>query len=445
LEEEMNGAVTKHEFILKHIAGLAVGTKISVRRIAKDLKVSEGTAYRAIKEAENQGIVSTKERIGTVRVEMKHRQNIDKLTFAEVVNIVDGHVLGGANGLDKTLNKFVIGAMEEDAMMRYIEPGNLLIVGNRNKAHMRALEQGAGVLVTGGFDISDSVRRMADEYELPVISSSYDTFTIASLINRAIYDRLIKKKIMLVEDLIVPNAPVYSLKAYDTVEQWRSLMMETGHSRFPVVDEWNRVIGIVTSKDAVGAPQEQLIEKVMTRGPLTITAQSSVASTAHLMVWEGIDLLPVVDGRSKLIAVIGRKDVLKAMQFVQRQPQIGETFEDLILSGFEETRGEQGELRFHGIVTPQMTNQLGTLSTGVLTTLMTQAAFRAVKEHKKSDLVIENLSSYFLRPVQIENDMDIHPVVIEVSRKFIKVDVEVFHAGQLIAKAIVAAQVIDQG
>ena len=45
--------MTKHEQILKYIEGLPVGEKISVRQVAKDLGVSEGTAYRAIKDAEN--------------------------------------------------------------------------------------------------------------------------------------------------------------------------------------------------------------------------------------------------------------------------------------------------------------------------------------------------------------------------------------------------------
>ena len=54
---------TKHEQILDYIANLAVGKKISVRSIAKHLKVSEGTAYRAIKEAENTGFVSTIARV----------------------------------------------------------------------------------------------------------------------------------------------------------------------------------------------------------------------------------------------------------------------------------------------------------------------------------------------------------------------------------------------
>ena len=146
---------TKHEQILKYIDDLPVGEKISVRQIAKELTVSEGTAYRAIKEAENKGYVSTIERVGTIRIERKKKENIEKLTYAEVVNIVDGQVLGGRDGLHKTLNKFVIGAMKLEAMMRYTGAGNLLIVGNRTNAHELALQAGAAVLITGGFDTDD--------------------------------------------------------------------------------------------------------------------------------------------------------------------------------------------------------------------------------------------------------------------------------------------------
>src|ERR1700730_12441003 len=102
---------TKHEQITKYIESLAVGTKLSVRQIAQDLDVSEGTAYRAIKEAENIGLVSTNRRIGTIRMEKKEEPVIDKLTFAEIVNVVEGVILGGSSGIHKSLNKFVIGAM----------------------------------------------------------------------------------------------------------------------------------------------------------------------------------------------------------------------------------------------------------------------------------------------------------------------------------------------
>src|SRR5690625_1667490 len=117
---------TKHEQIIRHIMSLKVGHKISVRQMAKQLNVSDGTAYRAIKEAENQGLVSTIERVGTIRIERKKKEDFDRLTFAEVVNIIDGQVLGGRNGLHKTLNKFLIGAMELATMKRSEERG----VGN---------------------------------------------------------------------------------------------------------------------------------------------------------------------------------------------------------------------------------------------------------------------------------------------------------------------------
>src|SRR5690625_465255 len=195
---------TKHEQILRYIRGLKVGHKISVRQIAKDLSVSEGTAYRAIKEAENQGLVSTIERVGTIRIEQKENEQFKHLTYAEVVNVVDGQVLGGRDGLHKTLHKFVIGAMQLDAMMRYTEADSLLIVGNRIKAHELALKAGAAVLITGGFDTNDHIKRLADEKDLPIMSTSYDTFTVAEMINRAIYDQLIKKDIIFVEDIYTP-------------------------------------------------------------------------------------------------------------------------------------------------------------------------------------------------------------------------------------------------
>lgn len=138
---------TKHDLILAHIEGLQVGERISVRGIAKTLDVSEGTAYRAIKDAENTGLVSTIQRVGTIRIERKLKKHIEKLTFGEVVQIIEGDVLGGANGLEKDLNKFVIGAMTEEAMQRYITPESLMIVGNRLDAQKLALQGGAAVLI----------------------------------------------------------------------------------------------------------------------------------------------------------------------------------------------------------------------------------------------------------------------------------------------------------
>jgi predicted transcriptional regulator len=434
---------TKHEQIIRYIDGLPVGEKISVRQIARALNVSEGTAYRAIKDAENRGYVSTIERVGTIRIERKKKENIEKLTFAEVVNIIDGHVLGGKAGLHKTLNKFVIGAMKLDAMMRYTGPDNLLIVGNRTKAHEYALKAGAAVLITGGFDTEDHVKELADELELPIISTSYDTFTVAAMINRAIYDQLIKKEIVMVEDIFIPLEKTIFMSTKEKVADWYSKKEETDHSRFPVIDANGKVQGMVTGKDVIGKDPDLGIEKVMTKNPITTSKKTSVASVAHMMIWEAIEVIPVVDNQQKLEGIISRQDVLKALQMIQRQPQVGETLDDTVSKQLFNSK-QGGEPAFHFEVTPQMTNQLGTISNGVFTSAVTESANRFFRMKKKGELAVESMTIYFLKPVQMDSMIEIVPKILEAGRKYGKVDVEAYHNGELVGKALMMCRLIDK-
>lgn len=433
---------TKHEQIIRHIISLQVGSKISVRQIAKELNVSDGTAYRAIKEAESQGLVSTIERVGTIRIERKIKENFERLTFAEVINIIDGQVLGGSDGLYKTLNKFLIGAMELDPMMQYTEADSLLIVGNREKAHQLAIEKGAAVLITGGFDTTDEIKQLADEKKLPIMSTTYDTYTVAAMINRAIYDQLIKKEIIFVEDIQTPLDKLYYLKTKDRAKRWYELNDKSTHTRFPVVDEKNQVSGMVTAKDIVGKDNELVIEKIMTKNPLIVKAKTSLAYVAHMMVWEGIEVVPIVDEANTLQGLVSRQDVLRAMQQIQRQPQVGETIDDIVASNLQALSDDQ--TAFQTEVIPQMTSQLGTLSNGVFTSLITEASSRLLLQLKKGNLVVENITIFFIKPVQIDSKLIIKPKLLEAGRIYAKVDVEILHDQKLVGKGLLMAQLIDR-
>ncbi|MFC4355917.1 DRTGG domain-containing protein [Chryseomicrobium palamuruense] len=432
---------TKHEQLLNYIESLPVGDKISVRQIAKELSVSEGTAYRAIKEAENRRIVSTIERVGTIRIEVKRKENFERLTFAEVVNIVDGLVLGGKSGLHKSLSKFVIGAMQVDDMMRYVDPGNLLIVGNRFKVHEHALRAGAAVLVTGGFDVPEASKRLADELELPLISTSYDTFTVATMINRAIDDQLIKKDVLLIEDIYIPKQQTAYLHHTDKVSHYRELNTETNHGGYPVVDAKDNVVGVVTARDVMDAESDELIEKVMTKNPIVISLTTSVAAASHRMVWESIDLLPVVNDANKLQGIISREDVLKALQASSRQPQNRETIDDIVKSQMTIATDDKTAVEFQ--VTPQMTNHFGTLSYGAFTTVITEAGSQALRSRKRVESVVENMAVYHTKPVPLDAHLKVITKVLDFSRRMAKVDVEVYNDKVLTGKALITYQIFD--
>ncbi|TYP56710.1 DRTGG domain-containing protein [Thermosediminibacter litoriperuensis] len=432
--------MTKHEKILKYIKDLKVGSRISVRQLAQDLQVSEGTAYRAIKDAQLKGLVSTIPRIGTIRIEQADSEDIEKLTYAEVVNIVEGSVLGGITGLHRPLKKFLIGAMEVRDMQQYVEQGDLLIVGNRKEAQILALNMGAAVLITGGFQADDDVVRLADEKEMPLITSPYDTYTVATIINRAIFTRLLRKDVIRVKDVMVQNP--YYLDAESTVGDWRKLLRATRHSRFPVVNSEREVIGIVTTKDVADLRDELPIVEIMTKDPIMVGPDTPVAHAAHLMVWEGIELIPVVEDR-KLVGVISRQDAIRAFRSLIFQPQIAETVDNLIMGHFSVSKTESG-VRLHGKTGPIMLNPYGITSYGSLITAMVNAGFEAFRSKKRPEIIPDSLTVYFSRPVQLEEEIEINVDIIEIGRKSGKVEINLFHEDNLVAKAIMSVKVLGR-
>jgi predicted transcriptional regulator len=440
---------TKHERILAYIETLPVGEKISVRLIAKNLKVSEGTAYRAIKEAQNDGLVSTIQRVGTIRIERKMKESIETLCYGEIIKVIEGDIFGGEEGLNKVLTKFIIGAMTEDAIVRYITPGSLMIVGNRESVQRLALESGAAVLITGGFETSSDIIELANELDLPLMGTSYDSFTVATMINRAMTDQLIKKEIILVGDIYTKIEKTMYLNVEDTVLDYRLLNEKSEHTRFPVVGKNLRLVGIVAAKDMIGKADQQSIERVMTKDPTVVKTHMSVASVGHLMIWDELEVMPVVEDNLTLMGIISRQDVMKAMQSAQRQPQVGDTISDQIqeqieLSSDAQNSDENSIPSYNFSVTPQMTDSVGTISFGVLSEIITSCAKRSLLLYQKRDALIEQMDLHYFKMIQLESTLEIKPKVFEIGRRSSKFDIEVYVENVLVAKAIVICQMMQR-
>ncbi|MFO3693861.1 DRTGG domain-containing protein [Staphylococcus felis] len=430
--------MTKHEQIIKHIEKLSVGQKISVRKIAKDLDVSEGTAYRAIKDANQRGLVATIDRVGTVRIEKKSREQLEHLTFGKIAKIVDGQLIGGKGGQFKSLTKFAIGAMEVDNVVNFVSKNTLLIVGNRLDVQKAALQKGSAVLITGGFDTTDEIKRIADQYDLPIILSNYDTFMVANIINRAMYNQMIKKEILVVEDIVIPIEQTSYLMERMTISEVEYKSKTSGHSRFPVVDDELRLVGLITSKDIIGCNSNEMIEKVMSKPPISVQMNTTVASCAHLMIWEGIELLPVTSTHKQLIGVISREDVLKAMQVVGRQPQVGETINDQVAKHIE-IRNNQILVE----ITPQLTNQFGTLSKSVSLAIIEETIKTIMRKYKKLEVMIESLNIFYIKTVQIESEVEVLYQILDMGRNFAKLEVTMQSGHQPVAKALILCQLLD--
>lgn len=436
---------TKHEKIIQYIESLPIGTKISVRGVAKTMQMSEGTSYRAIKDAENSGLVSTIERVGTIRIEQKSPSLTDALTFADIIQLIGGELLGGAEGLDKPLSKFIIGAMTLEAMERYFESNTLMIVGNREEVQQHSLENGLAVLITGGFKANSNIVKLANQSELPLISTSYDTFTVATMINRSMNDQLIKREIVTVDEVYTPINETVSLLPTDTVEDFNQKSFETGLSRFPVVYN-NRLVGVVTANDLIGHGERVIIERAMSKNVITVKTHMSVASVSYKMIWEDIEMIPVVEDNLQLLGVVSRQDIMKALQNIQQQPQNINTYEDELLKHLEDVKDNyfNQNYDFKLEVQPQMINALGSMSYGSLCELITQAAVKKIKEETGHESIIETLQLNYFTMVQLGNTIFFQVDILNHNRRSATVELSIFVENSLVAKALVNCQMVDK-
>lgn len=424
--------MSKHQDILNYLEALPIGKRVSVRSISNHLQVSDGTAYRAIKEAENRGLVETRPRSGTVRVEKRVQVRLDKLTFAEIAEITESEVISGHAGLDRVFSKFYIGAMTIENITRYLTKGDLLIVGDREDIQLLALEHENAILVTGGFAVSDKVKSESQRKKIPVMLTSYDTFTVATMINQALSNVRIKTDIKTVAQVYTVSDEYGALSPGMTVRDYQNMVKRTNIVRFPIVDASKQVIGIVTMRDVASQDPLTRVEDIMTK-PTVTRLETSLATVAQKMIFEDFDMIPVVDDDRHYLGVITRRQVLEELQDNNRDDL--HTYSDQMLANLGQDK--------HGysfLVEPAMIDNTGNLTQGVLTEMLKEVVYRTMATQDQESLAIEEMMLYFLQAAQIDDQVSITSEVIAQTRRRAHLELTVTHGHRKLCKAMVVVK-----
>lgn len=435
---------TKHEQIIQYIQNLPIDSKISVRSIARNLKVSEGTAYRAIKSAENLHLVATKERVGTVRIEENENRRMHHLTIEEIIKVTDCQVLGGASGLSRQVRKFIIGAMEADGMRRYIEPDSLIIVGNRDEIQRIALESDVAVLISGGFKPSETIVDLANKREVPLLSVNFDTYATATLINKAMIERSMQKDILLVEDIYIPLEQTQFLYTDDTITAYRQLSEKSGHTRFPICERDGKLAGILTAKDILDFTPDTHLAKAMTPTPISAKKPMSVASITHMMIWDGLEILPVVDEADNLRGILSRQDVLRTLQYTQQTEQSENRIEMLLADKlkFVDQNEDMTKARYRFLSDVSLTNDFGALSNALQHSIIQLSVKQFVKKMQDKSIVVDKVNAYYLKLVPLQSTIDVVLEFLDVSRRSMEINITVYHGKQVMTKAMASVKTL---
>jgi CBS-domain-containing membrane protein len=126
-------------------------------------------------------------------------------------------------------------------------------------------------------------------------------------------------------------------------------------SGVPVLEEHNRVIGVVTEADLLRTAEDTAPARAVTAGQLmtapavTVRADDSLARAARIMALHRVKRLPVVDAEGRLRGVVSRGDLLKV--FLRTDADIAGDVRRVAAEHFPGT-WESVEVRVHeGVVT----------------------------------------------------------------------------------------------
>jgi CBS domain-containing protein len=146
---------------------------------------------------------------------------------------------------------------------------------------------------------------------------------------------------MVAKDIMVTE--VITVKKADTVQYVTNLLMKNNVSGFPVVDEENRVIGMVTEADLIhrckkleiplyfnlldgyifveGTKKlEEQVKKmvayqvadIMTEKPIVVDEDDDIEKIATIMTNQRVNRVPVVR-EGKLAGIVSRRDIIQAI------------------------------------------------------------------------------------------------------------------------------------
>lgn len=147
------------------------------------------------------------------------------------------------------VGKVLVLAMEPNTAREYIEENDIVICGDRKDVQEIAINSSISLMiVTGSAKVDGEIIKLAEDYEVAIISTAHDTFTAS---------RLITQSIPIKEVMTTENIVKFTLD--DLVDNVREHMSQTRYRSYPVTDDSNRIIGLISRYHLISSTKKQVI------------------------------------------------------------------------------------------------------------------------------------------------------------------------------------------
>lgn len=127
----------------------------------------------------------------------------------------------------------------------------------------------------------------------------------------AIVDRIIDFPRRDVEHAMVPRVNVGTVRATATITEVRAAMA-TGHTRYPVLDDRDQVVGVVELIDVLDRPaDDSSLVTTVAREALLLPAVMPLPAAQAALVDDGLDLACVIDEFGSFVGIVTVEDLIE--------------------------------------------------------------------------------------------------------------------------------------
>ena len=172
-----------------------------------------------------------------------------KTRYSNIVETLEGAMVVGDPKRYFDQGKVLIAAANPDMMEFYISEHDLVILGNRYESQLCSIEMGADcIVICEGAGVSMTIKKLAEEKDCTIITTPYDTYTVARLINQSmpICYFMTEENLNTFEDT-------------DYIDDIKDVMAKRRYRDFPVLDAEGRYKGMISRRNLLGARGKQLI------------------------------------------------------------------------------------------------------------------------------------------------------------------------------------------
>lgn len=172
-----------------------------------------------------------------------------RTSYKNILETLDAQmVVGDETGyFDK--GEVVIATANPDVLEDYIHPNDMVILGNRYETQLCAIEMGAScVVITMGAKVSKTIQIFAKEHNCILINTPYDTATVARLINQSMPIGYFMRREKLT-----------TFRLTDKTEDIKAIMKKKRYHDFPVLDEEDNYVGMISRRTLLNLRKKQLI------------------------------------------------------------------------------------------------------------------------------------------------------------------------------------------